>query len=99
MFRLLYFRGIEEVGASVAAAIMAMNPLVVMTVAVPLLEETVTLATGVGVLCIVDGGVVLQTDQNTDDDADVDVIARRLARALPRDLAYPLGAMVFIGIF
>lgn len=98
VFRLLYFRGIEEVGASVAAALMAMNPLVATIAAVPLLGETVTLTTGVGVLCIVGGGIVLQTVQNADDETDLDVIARRLARARPRDLAYPLGAMVFIGV-
>lgn len=101
VFRLLYFRGIEEVGAPVAAAFMAMNPLVATAVAVPALGETVTLATGLGVLCIVGGGVIIQTIQNAAEDAgeaDLDLVARQLSGTSPRDLLYPIGSMVFIGV-
>lgn len=99
VFRLLYFRGIEEVGAPVAAAFMAMNPLVATVAAVPMLGEEVTLATGLGVLFIVGGGIVIQTIQNADGEgSELDLVARRLAETSPRDLVYPLGSMVFIGI-
>ncbi len=100
IFRLLYFRGIEEVGAPVAAAFMAMNPLVATAGAVPFLGETLTLATFGGILCIVAGGVILQSIQNADDveEANLDLVARQLAGTEPRDLLFPIGSTVFIGI-
>jgi drug/metabolite transporter (DMT)-like permease len=67
VFRLLYFRGIDEVGAPIAAAVLAMNPLVATVFAVPVLGETVTVATGVGIVCIVAGGVIIQSIQNAAD--------------------------------
>lgn len=102
IFRLLYFRGIEEVGPSIAAAFMAMNPLVAVMVAVPTLGEAVTVATGLGVVCIVAGGVVIQLTRNTMDETgdgtNLDVVTRQLARADPRGLLFPIGSTVFIGV-
>lgn len=66
-FRLLYFRGIDEVGAPIAAAMLAMNPVVATLLAVPVLGETLTLATGLGMLAIVGGGVTIQSLQNARD--------------------------------
>jgi len=102
-FRFLYFTGIDEVGAPIAAALMAMNPLVATAVAVPVLGETLTLATGLGVLCIVAGGMIVQTVQNTADDpadadGELDVVTRQLAQADRRALLFPLGAMVVFGL-
>lgn len=100
-FRLLYFRGIEEVGASIAAALMAINPLVATLLAVPVLGERVTAATALGVVCIVGGGVLIQLLQNASnaDAADeTDVVARELAAADARSMVYPVGAMVLLGV-
>lgn len=102
IFRLLYFKGIEEVGPSIAAAFMAMNPLVAVALAVPTLGEAVTLATALGVGCIVAGGVVIQLTQHAADERDdvtnLDVVTRQLANADPRHLLYPIGSTVFIGV-
>jgi drug/metabolite transporter (DMT)-like permease len=67
VFRLLYFKGIDEVGAPIAAALMAMNPVVASIFAVPVLGETVTIASGLGILFIVGGGVIIQSVQNAAD--------------------------------
>lgn len=102
IFRLLYFKGIEEVGPSIAAALMAMNPLVAVVLAVPVLGDEVSVATGLGVGCIVAGGFVIQLTQNAADEtadvADLDVVTRQLVKANPRALLFPIGSMVFLGV-
>ncbi|AUV84166.1 hypothetical protein C2R22_21575 (plasmid) [Salinigranum rubrum] len=106
VFRLLYFKGIDEVGAPVAAALMAMNPLVATVFAVPVLGETVTAATGLGMLCIVGGGVIIQSVQNAagerenggEGSGDLDLVARHVAAADTRSLLAPVVAMAVFGI-
>lgn len=96
VFQLLYFRGIDGVGASVSAALVAGNPAVAALVAVPLLQEQVGVATVGGIACIVAGGAMLQLIQNTDG-AKRDAVLARLAGTTPRDLLAPTLAMAFLG--
>lgn len=114
VFRLLYFKGIDEVGAPIAAALMAMNPVVATVLAVPVLGETVTIATGLGIGCIVAGGAIIQLIQNaaeekadSDDELaaadagasdELDLVARQLAAASTRSMLAPIAAMVFLAV-
>lgn len=95
-FRLLYFRGIDRVGARVAAAVVGMNPAVAALLAVPILGETFTLITGVGLLCIVAGGIILQVSREPGDDSD-DLLIREFTTVGPRDLVLPVVAMLMLG--
>lgn len=97
MFRLFYFRGIDVVGASVAAALVSANPAVAAIVAVPLLGEEVTLLTAVGIGFIVAGGATLQASQGADGSA-ADRIVREIRQASPRELLFPIGAAVSVGV-
>lgn len=98
VFQLLYFRGIDSVGASVSAALVAGNPAIAALVAVPLLRAQVGVATVGGIACIVAGAAMLQLVQNADHDAaERDAVLARLAGTSPRDLLAPLLAMVFLG--
>lgn len=99
-FRLLYFQGIDRVGSSVAAAVVAANPALSALLAVLFLGETLTLLVGTGVLFIVGGGILLQLAYNTansEDDAETDVVLRKLRQADLTDLLYPAGAFLCIG--
>lgn len=60
IFRLLYYKGMEAVGASFTASIVAMHPMFSTVLAVLLLAEGPTPWTLVGVVCIVLGAVVIQ---------------------------------------
>ncbi|WP_408960712.1 EamA family transporter [Natrinema sp. 74] len=95
-FRLLYFRGIDRVGARVAAAVVGANPVVAALLAVPILGESFTVASGVGLLCIVAGGIMLQVSQTASDDTD-DLLVTEFTRLEVRDLLAPAGAMVVLG--
>lgn len=95
-FRLLYFRGIDRVGARVAAAVVGANPAVAALLAVPVLGESFTVASGVGLLCIVAGGVVLQISRSTSDEGD-DLLVAEFARLEARDLLVPVAAMLTLG--
>lgn len=98
-FRLLYFRGIDEVGASVSAAIVAGNPAVAALLAVPLLGERVSLTMAAGLACLVGGGVVIQFVKNSGTTKpEVDLVTRKLTRAGARGLLYPLVAMVLVAV-
>src|SRR5437667_9074383 len=57
--RLLRFVSIDKVGASIAAALINLNPLVAATLAILLLGERVTVPTLVGTVVIVLGAVLL----------------------------------------
>lgn len=101
VFRLGYFKGIDRIGASVAAAIVAGNPAVAAVLAVPILGERLTVLTAVGIAFIVAGGAILQlTHRGMDDDTGsaTDLLVRELSRASPSDLLYPIGAMVAVGV-
>ncbi len=97
MFRLFYFRGIDVVGASIAAALVAANPAVAALVAVPILGEEVTVLTAVGIAFIVGGGAVLQASQGAEGSA-ADRIVRELRQASPRELLFPVAAAVSVGV-
>lgn len=98
IFQLLYFRGIDTVGASVSAAIVAANPAFATIVAFFLVDEPLGVGTLVGMGLIVVGAVVIQFVQNSDDPAVTeDAILRRLADTDPRDLFVPLAAAAFLG--
>ncbi|SEH42006.1 Uncharacterized membrane protein [Halopenitus malekzadehii] len=96
-FRVLYFRGIGRVGARVAAAVVGANPAVAALLAVPLLGESFTPATGIGLSCIVIGGIVLQ-GARTDEAASEDLLIEEFSRVNVRDLLFPVVAMVLLGV-
>lgn len=104
LFRLLYYTGIDRIGANVTGAIVAANPAVAGLLAIPLLGERFTAATAVGLLAIVGGAGLLQladeTGSDGDDgsDASTDVIVREVAGSSARDLLYPVGALVAVGV-
>jgi drug/metabolite transporter (DMT)-like permease len=100
-FRLLYFEGIDRVGARIAATIQATYPAIATALAVLTLGETLTLLTGVGVLLIVAGGGILQFVRNSaspDAGGTTDLIARELAAVEGRDLLYPAVATVLLAV-
>lgn len=108
LFRLLYFRGIERVGPSIASATITANPVVAAVLAVLLLDEVITPPVVVGTVLIIGGGVLLQhkynsvrsrsaADGGAVGDSDMDVLARKLASAELMDLLALLGATVIVG--
>lgn len=108
VFRLLYFRGIEEVGPSIAAATITANPVVAAILATIFLGEWLTIPVIVGTLLIVGGGMLLQHAYNSIRVSDaagmdspgrteMDVLARKLATADAEDLLALVGAMFIVG--
>lgn len=100
-FRLLYFEGIDRVGARVAATIQATYPAIATLLAVATLGETLSALTAGGVALIVVGGGILQFVRNVaaDDGAPAtDLIAAELAELAPRDLVYPAVATVILAV-
>lgn len=95
-FRLLYFRGIDRIGARITAAVVGANPAIAALLAVPILGEPFTVLTGVGLFCIVAGGIVLQATR-TSGDRSGDLIVGELARMELRDLVFPVTAMLVLG--
>ena len=104
LFRLLYYTGIDRIGANVTGAVVAANPAVAGLLAIAFLGERFTAATAAGLLAIVAGAGLLQLADETDADATgdgpaaTDVIVRELAGSSARDLLYPLGALVAVGV-
>jgi drug/metabolite transporter (DMT)-like permease len=129
LFRLLYYTGIDRIGANVTGAVVAGNPAVAGLLAIAFLGERFTAATAVGLVAIVGGAGLLQLAEGADADADgettdadggttdadggttdadggttggqgpsTDVIVRELAGSATRDLLYPVGAMVAVGV-
>lgn len=97
-FRLLYFRSIDRIGARVSAAVVCANPALAAVLAVPLFGEQFTLLSGLGLLCIVGGAVVLQVTQAGDDSAEGDLLLDELSAVDAEDVAVPLIAMVMLGV-
>ena len=100
-FRLLYFEGIDRVGARVAATVQATYPAIATLLAVGTLGETLSALTAGGVALIVVGGGILQFVRNAsaDDDAPTtDLIAAELADLDTRDLVYPVVATVILAV-
>jgi len=116
LFRLLYYTGIDRIGANVTGAVVAANPAVAGLLAIAFLGERFTTATVLGLLAIVAGAGLLQLAEVTDPDGDeaavdadgpsadgagtvaTDVIVRELAGSDARDVLYPLGALVAVGV-
>ncbi|SFT01608.1 DMT family transporter [Halostagnicola kamekurae] len=95
-FRLLYFRGIDRVGARVAGAVVGANPAIAALLAVPVLGESFTITSAIGLACIVGGCIVLQVSRTGGDDSD-DLLRSEFARAEGRDLLFPVAAMGILG--
>ncbi|SDM42334.1 Uncharacterized membrane protein [Halogranum gelatinilyticum] len=85
--RIAVFNGVERVGASVNSAVISARPLFATALAVGFLGESVTLTTGVGVVVLVAGLVVLTLAKGGD-----------LRGWQPRDLLFPLGAAAFFAV-
>lgn len=65
--RLLYFKGMEEVGASVNASIYASNPIFSALIAAILLGEELTYGAWIGIVCVICGASVIQRAMYIDD--------------------------------
>lgn len=99
LFRLLYYVGLDRIGANITGAIVAANPAIATFLAIPLLGERFTVATAAGLACIVGGGGILQLAKPASDDTlPTDAILRELTGASARDIAYPIAAMTTIAI-
>ncbi|MBX0325095.1 DMT family transporter [Halomicroarcula sp. F13] len=96
VFRLLYFQSIDHIGARISAAIVSANPAVAAILAVPLFSEPLTVLSGVGLLCIVGGSVVLQVSSTAGESHD-DLLVEELARVGLTDLVRPVAAMLLLG--
>ncbi len=79
--RLAIFVGIDRVGASVNTAVVSGRPLFATAFAFGLLGESVSLDTGIGIVVLVVGLVVLSVSKGGD-----------LGGWRPRDLLYPIGS-------
>lgn len=98
-FRLLYFEGIDRVGARLAATINAAYPAIASLMAVAALGETLTWIAGLGIACIVGGGGLLQLVRGAAREGEAgaaDLIARELADVSPGDVLYPVVAVVLL---
>ncbi|SEO22051.1 Uncharacterized membrane protein [Halogranum amylolyticum] len=98
--RLLFYEGIDRLGPSVAAGILAANPAVGALLAVPVLGEQFTAVEALGVGLVVAGVAGLQLVRPATDVDDVDAVRRELRGATPRDLLVPsLGAVLLAASF
>lgn len=86
--RLLYFKGMERVGASVNASIFASNPIFSSLIAAIILGERLTLGAWIGIVCVVCGAVIIQAAMHGD--------RVRLGGNI-RGLAYPFLASILVG--
>jgi drug/metabolite transporter (DMT)-like permease len=59
--RLLYFKGMEKVGASINAAIYASNPIFSSLIAIILLGEKLKLTNWIGISCVVLGAILIES--------------------------------------
>lgn len=96
--RVLSYEGIERVGPTISAALLAASPAVAAIIAVLVLDERVTIPTGVGILLVVVGVATLQIVHRSPAGADPDFLRRRLQSATPTDLLYPAMGAVLIGV-
>lgn len=85
--RIAVFNGVARVGASINSAVISARPLFATALAVGFLGERVTLTTGVGVVVLVSGLVVLTLSKGGD-----------LGGWDPRDLLFPLAAAAFFAV-
>jgi len=96
-FRLLYFRSIDRIGARISAAVISANPAVATILALPLFGEPFTVLTGVGLVCIITGAIVLQVTGNSNTDG-TDLILKELAGTELRDIVVLGVAMLMLSL-
>ena len=87
LVRLLYFKGMERVGASVNASIYASYPIFSSLIAVFLLNEKLTIGLWLGIVCVVFGATVVQRAMYGD----------VVFRGCVKELIYPFLAAVLVG--
>lgn len=87
--RLLYFKGMEKVGASINASIFASYPMFSAIIASILLQEELTYVKLIGVLCVVLGSVMVQRAMHTNGPR---------VRGGARGLVYPFLAALTVGL-
>jgi drug/metabolite transporter (DMT)-like permease len=88
LVRLLYFKGMEKVGASANASIYASYPVFSSLLATLLLGEELTVKVWIGVICVVLGAMIVQKAMHND----------AAIKGGPRDLAYSLMAAISSGL-
>lgn len=88
LVRLLYFRGMEGIGASINAAIYASYPIFSSLIAVALLNEKLTFRLWLGIICVVCGAVIVQKAMYS---GNVELKSR------VKELIYPILAAVLVG--
>ena len=93
IFRLLYFKGMEVVGVSVNASIVATNPIYSSIFAVLLLGEVLTPENWVGIVCIVVGVVFIERSLSNPETGPKRMFQKGLVFPL---LAALIGALSFI---
>lgn len=93
LLRLVYFEGIDRVGARISATVLAAYPAVAAMLAVGFLDESLGPALGGGIVCIIAGGALLQLTRRVGDDAE-DLIVRELVSIRSRDVTFPVAATV-----
>lgn len=97
--RLLYYRGIDEVGGSIAVILFSMYPAAAAIMAVLVLGETLSVGVVVGIIGIITGIAVLQTATDSGDaDGHDDLLSARLASIRPREALYPVAAMLLVAV-
>lgn len=86
--RLLYFRGMEKVGASTSASVFASNPLFSFLIVSVVLTERATIGDLAGTVCVVFGAVVIQQSVQGGESSSKN----------RKGLLYPLSAAVLTGL-
>ncbi|MEM2305977.1 MAG: DMT family transporter, partial [Candidatus Methanomethylicia archaeon] len=88
LVRLLYFKGMEEIGASINATIYASYPIFSSLIAVTLLNEKLTFRLWLGIICVVFGAIIVQRAIHS---SNVELKGR------VKELIYPILAAVLVG--
>ena len=86
--RLIYFRGMEKIGASINASIFASYPIFSTLFAAFILNESITFKLFIGVLLVVVGAIVIQASIHNS----------RVNLSKRRGLIYPLTNAVLVGL-
>jgi drug/metabolite transporter (DMT)-like permease len=87
LVRLLYFKGMERVGASVNASIYASYPIFSSLIAAFLLNEELTIGVWLGIVCVVFGAIMVQRA----------MYGGVVFRGDVKDLIYPFLAAILVG--
>jgi DME family drug/metabolite transporter len=87
LVRLLYFKGMERVGASVNASIYASYPIFSSLIAAFLLNEELTIGLWLGIVCVVFGAVMVERA----------IYGGVVFRGCVRGLIYPFLAAILVG--